>query len=419
MRTNDSELPTWFLLFFCFFPIVDVINGWILSIPKNIPFGILYRMLFIFACLLMLSGKNKIDSRQLFHLLMINTTFFVMICLFQAFYFQYSLALLIDEFSAITKYLLFFLVSLVFVEYPPSIVQNTKMLIFVNTGFSLGLIIPYLLKIGNHTYSNSAAGYKGFYFATNDISYSFIMLVTLLIFQLIDNYTEQRTKSQNILWVSLGADMFCLFIIGTKSGLAYILLMSLYLFFEIGVRNRYISYQLKFLTISSTLIFILLILLGGYKIIIEQLSGVITRITYFYYLYDGNLLKVLSSSRTIFLANAVDRFLAFPNNHWILFFGFGVINRMLLFSRDGYIEMDFFDTIFSYGVIGTVVFSYTLKSVYSLVKGHSSRLISRNTIPFIVSLFYAFFSGHVFYSGMSAMMFGWVISRDINRIGAQ
>ncbi len=42
-----------------------------------------------------------------------------------------------------------------------------------------GLLIPYVLGLGNSTYDD-AAGFKGFYFATNDIAYAFLIMLFLL-----------------------------------------------------------------------------------------------------------------------------------------------------------------------------------------------------------------------------------------------
>ena len=69
--------------------------------------------------------------------------------------------------------------------------------------------------------------------------------------------------------------------------------------------------------------------------------------------------------------------------------------------------MDFFDTAFSYGFVGCVVLVVSLAYI---VKKYKSELGNKRYLYlFFVSLIYAFFTGHVFYSAMSAMIFGTVI----------
>ncbi len=90
------------------------------------------------------------------------------------------------------------------------------------------------------------------------------------------------------------------------------------------------------------------------------------------------------------------------------------MNRNLWFGRYGMIEMDLFDTFFSYGTLGVTLLVTTIICLFTILKNRIIRIKARSYYLLVLTLIYSFLSGHVFYSGMSMMIFGYMFSQSIN-----
>ncbi|EHZ5578670.1 O-antigen ligase family protein, partial [Enterococcus faecalis] len=333
---------------------------------------------------------------------------FGILVVIQAIYFNNSLNDIISDGGSIVKYLLLFLICIIFLEYQVSIKRFLTFILCINFFLIAGLWIPYIFKVGNYTYQNSEAGFKGFYFATNDITYAFTMFSTIILISIVHQYTTNRYYFIKCHWGIFFLNLASLFLISTKFGLAYLLLMIFYIVYNFIFFNERVNARLKFLFVYLVIASIIFIVVVGHSYIFQHLSNLFSRISYFYYYYDGNWIDVLTSSRSIYLKNAIELFKEFPNSHLILWFGFGFSKRVTLFGRAGNIEMDFLDTLFSFGIIGMSLLIVTLMFLFFKIKDKGRYL-------FILTLVYAASSGHVFYSGMSTMIFGIVLARILKK----
>ncbi|EOH52930.1 hypothetical protein UA3_02458 [Enterococcus faecium EnGen0263] len=409
LEDESKQKSTKILLYFVgVFPIIDFINGVFLSEGVSIPIGSLYRIgLFVILLLLFINDKKLIGS-SFGILFILSMTAFLLILAVQTIYFDNSYSILFNDTSAITKYLLWFLLALLFSKISER--EITNLFIFIDVLFVIGLIIPYFLGLGNFTYANSNAGYKSFFYATNDLTYVFVILCTILLFYLIQCFTKKEWSNLFMFSILYLANCYCLLLIGTKTGIVYsvasLLITVLYLLFF----KSDIPFQIKFLLSQIILVGSIFSLFWGKNLFSDMIQGTIDRITYFYDLYDGNWVKILSSSRSIYFEDAVTNFVNYPQNHWIFLFGFGVENRWSFFGRaGGYIEMDFLDTFFSYGAIGIIIF--LLPITYLAYRIFKNRLFNKYAFLLLVTLGFAATSGHVFYSAMSATILGLIASR--------
>lgn len=409
LEDESKHKFTKFLLYFIgVFPIIDFMNGVFLSEGVPIPIGTLYRIILFVILLYLFINDEKLIVSSFGILFILSMSVFLLILAIQTIYFDNSYSVLFNDASAITKYLLWFLIGLLFSKVSEREIAN--LFIFIDALFVSGLIIPYFLGLGNFTYANSNAGYKSFFYATNDLTYVLVILCTILLFSLIQCFTKKEWSYLFSLSVLYLANCYCLLLIGTKTGIVYsvasLLVTVLYLLFF----KSDIPFQIKFLLLHIILVGSIFSLFWGKNLFSDMIQGTIDRITYFYDLYDGNWIKILSSSRSIYFEDAVTNFVNYPQNHWIFLFGFGVENRWSFFGRaGGYIEMDFLDTFFSFGAIGLLTFLMPI--IYLVYRIFKNSLFNKYAFLLFVTLGFAATSGHVFYSAMSATILGLIASR--------
>ena len=210
-------------------------------------------------------------------------------------------------------------------------------------------------------------------------------------------------------------NMVCLLLLATKTGIFYGLMLTIvlvvyFLFFQ---KNKSSSSQ----TIASLVIVIFTIFISmiGRGFIVEATAGTVTRITYFYHLFDGDLVRLLTSSRSEYLQGGWEYFSQSQHPFLIPLIGFGFEYRLLHFGRVGLIEMDFFDLLFSFGFIGVVI--VTMMISYFLILALKKRRKSIYSIVYIVLLGYGFFAGHVFFSALSTTILGLVCGGIILKYG--
>ncbi|EOH75664.1 O-antigen ligase family protein [Enterococcus malodoratus] len=394
-----------FLLLIMLFPLIDVFNGVFISYGYNIPLGTVYRVGFI--AYIFYGVLSKGIKRSGDYVLLLVTLFSLsIICIVQTFFFKTGLSLLVEELSYIIRFFLCLLIPFFgkqFEEY-----LSTKKLVWLTIMLDVlliaGLIIPYLLGLGNSTYDDTA-GFKGFYFATNDIAYAFLIMLFFIGWFLIQR--EKRVIPAGVLITLYFLNMYCLLILGTKSGLLAGVLYSIYLLFYFLFYYRSRTLYGQFFIFEFLLGMLFFLLMKGKELLLESLSSVIARFAYFRTLYQDDLPRLLLSSRNVYLQDAAANFLQLPKNQYVFWFGAGFENRWNWYGRKGgLIEMDFFDMFFSYGIIGTLVLLAVMGYFLNLA-------VQRGVNKFCVflllfTIIYSFLVGHVFFSALSATVFGFM-----------
>lgn len=401
---SDRGRSNIFLLLLMIFPLVDIFNGVFITYGHEVPLGIAYRLLFISFILysVLLQG---IKRSGIFFLLVISLAVLILICVIQSFFFSTGIAALIKELSYIIRFSLCLLIPFFAKQYQEqfSLKKIAGVTLVLDILLVGGLVIPYLLGIGNNTYDETA-GFKGFYFATNDIAYAFLVLLFLIGWFLIQ---QEKQCPSLLLLVLYFSNLYCLLILGTKSGLLSGILYSLYLLLYFIAHHQSKTLYEQFFVFEFLLLLTFLLVLKGKEFVLKSLSSVITRFVYFKTLYQNDWLRLFLSSRNIYLRDASAQFLQTPNNQTIFWFGSGFENRWEWYGRKGgLIEMDFFDMFFSYGMIGLVVLILVM-SYFGFI------IVHRGTNKFglfllLFTIIYSFLVGHVFFSALSATVFGFM-----------
>lgn len=218
------------------------------------------------------------------------------------------------------------------------------------------------------------------------------------------------------LLVLLLCNVGCMMLIGTKTGIVYSIVSLLVLVIYLVAEKTTVPYQVKYYLFLIGILLSLFFSIFGLPIANKALGGLVNRIAYFYNLYDGNWLKILSSSRSIYLTDAYHNFLSFKENYLIFIFGFGYRNRWLLFGRNGgYIEMDLFDTLFSFGVVGLCLFLLPFIELFRQMSAKVKKVNRQYQFLILVTLLFSSTSGHVFYSALSTTIFGLICAIFLNK----
>lgn len=418
MINEERIYSKWLIFIVSIFPIIDLLNGILLDSGSRLPIGSLYRIV-LFILLVGIFLESRMLTIQPFGIILIlSVLLLIAILSIQTVFFNDSFGIFFNDIGTVIKYLLWLLIAQIFAGLET--ILFTKMMIWIDIFFTFGMLIPYVLGFGNFTYENSGAGYKSFFFATNDLTYAFTILCTLLIFVIISYFDLSNWSGLAAIFVLYCANIFCLLLIGTKTGIVFSLVSLISTLFYLLFFKSEVPYSIKFLLAQFFIIGAIFTAFWGKSIFIGMIQGTIDRLTYFYDLYDGNWIKILSSSRSIYFEDAVTNFKLFPGNHWIFLFGFGFSNRWTFFGRQGgYIEMDFLDTFFSLGMIGLLVFLIPL--FYLLYRSVKYHFYNKYLFLVLVTLGFAATSGHVFYSALSSTLFGLVASRLLisKRIGEE
>lgn len=397
-----------FIGLFSFFPVIDFLNGLFLSIGYGMPIGIIYRLFclgFLFVAIL-----RRGTSRDIFSVLTIGVGCLLGIELFiQTVFLQMDMSEIIQNLIMIMKCMIWLLMPYFVYQYQSifNIQDFEKMSLSISLFFAVALLIPYFLGIGNASYSNGA-GYKGYFYATNDTTFAFIFALTFVGWYLLAYFKEWRTMKRLFLLLLYAALFLCLFLLGTKSGIVWGICLTVFNFFVFLFKKRTEVALLTKLSVSFALIPIgFYFFYGGIEKIVQSLSGIITRLTYFFHLFDGNLLTFMTSSRSTFLAAGWEHFTATASPIFY-FTGFGFSYRMKNWGIGDNIEMDLFDTLFSLGLIGfcliSLLFGYYLHLIFK------SKRKSIFSILFFIAIVYGFFAGHVLYSALCSTIVGLICS---------
>ncbi|MEN2666958.1 O-antigen ligase family protein [Listeria aquatica] len=396
-----------FLALVAVFPLIDSVNGFFLTTGETFPIGILYRFAFFFFLLFAIFSKVMPKSRYTFLTFLFILGSFLLFLL-QSIVLENPISHVTSDLGVLVKYFLWALIPYYMYQRRETfqILWLNRMFTVINLFFTAGLIIPYLLGVGTYTYAASEAGYKGFFYAQNDLSCAFIILITLSGWELHKKLQGKWRMGLILSLLLYAGNFFCLILIGMKTGILYGAFVSLILLVTVLFGSLYRSF-LHRLTIWIICLGILLWgAIKGARDIVSMLSGTFERLSYFYHLYDGDLVRLLSSSRSTFLDGGMTAFLSDPHFYFTFFGGQGFQYRLEQFGRMGLIEMDFFDAFFGFGLIGMILLLVLLGYFLKLALEKEGRSVY--SFILIVVIFYGFFAGHVLFSALSSTFLGLI-----------
>lgn len=203
--------------------------------------------------------------------------------------------------------------------------------------FPLTVLVPFSLGIGFQTYGEGAAGYKGFYYAQNDLCF---VLVTM--FFIASVRTLREFSFSGLLAILMNGA--CLLLLGMKSG--YILMVLAILFCvlnnDMPLKNR-IAISLAICLGCAFLI----------PAVSDNIGQIMQRWTYFSN-SANSFSSFLSSGRIERIGIAAAGLNAEGSQPAWFIFGVGEGYAQYL-APFGLVEMDPFDVFFQFGIVGAVL----------------------------------------------------------------
>ncbi|MEN2667782.1 O-antigen ligase family protein [Listeria aquatica] len=407
MTKNKPLNIYFFFIIMSVFPLVDFLNGLFISFNVPLPLGTAYRFfcfIYLVVCILHAGLKKNFYT-------LISITFIagsLMLLFLQAIVLQNSVSFLFADLAVFTKFFLWVVIAyFVYQRKEIFLTMNySKIFLVVSILFTLEMLIPYFLNVGNQAYVNSNAGYKSFFFASNDLTIAFMINATFVGWHFIKALERKAVLQTVALLILYLGIIVTLILISTKTGIIYGIL------FTVGILIHFLVCQKQFKSIYRLIIFIIAVaaliglVVAGWDFIISATSGMVDRITYFYRLYNGNLVRLLTSSRSDYMVAGYELFADNRNNFLIPLIGFGFEYRSINFERYGLIEMDPVDGLYALGLIGVVLTTVMLGYFFFVSLKKQNRSIY--TIAFMVLMFYSISAGHVMFSALSSTMLGLV-----------
>ncbi len=279
--------------------------------------------------------------------------------------------------------------------------------------FSLGILIPYVLRVGYSTYYDrfGARGVRGFYYSGNDITGALMILLPLALAYFFFIPREKFTKGK-ILFYSLGPSMsiICLMLIGTKTALiamvGEVAVMVVYALVIAARGNKEFIRRaliLTGITIVVGLIFngLSMLLNGAGRGLMDMLQQSLGGIRDAANEEGGSLI----SGRWNKLASTLADFKAAGPMAWLFGVGRG--------SQGHIIEMDLCDTGLLYGLFGCVTMlwlyvKYGVEFLMRVIKNFNV-LVLGAFVSLGITVAYLTVAGHILFTVTSGFFFAFVL----------
>jgi len=353
------------IIFLLLGPLLDVGAFYNLSV-NNIIRG-LYLLLVIF---LIFKNKNK----QSIKLLLILLIFSVVELLFQKFYLSFTY---METISNTLKFL-YLPVSILYFKDLTLKKYNKEKILSIIIFTYLGIyLLSYVLGIGANVYleTDGKSGFRGLFTSINEFS---AIIVGLL--PIVSNYLKEK-KRYLLLALLFILAILCSLLIGTKVLLGGIIIIILYLLYQ--KRNKFLNLELskKILMITISLILIIISLYLFTKTRTYHNMWIQQSFFKTDNIYDF-INKVIFNDRLSFLVNNFNYFKTSNIFNYLL--GIGLSNNTIKM-----VEIDIFDIIFRYGIIGFSMFAY----IFSKLSFKSLSTIEKFSLVLIILI--SLTSGHV------------------------
>ncbi|MBQ8117276.1 MAG: O-antigen ligase family protein [Lachnospiraceae bacterium] len=370
----------------CFIPIVDTLNGYLIKGSNISGIGTIYRLAY-FAIVLtyILKKPRKFE----FYLIFDFFVFLVFQFTVSGTYWRDSVELTVKLFMPLFMITLF-----------KGMVQNKtinignviKLMDFLAIVFPLTVLIPFVFGIGYSTY-RGGVGYKAFYYATNEISFSICVMIMYLWSRLI----KKMSFKHMILYLN---NALCCIIIGSK-----VVTGALFLFSFLLIWNNFIFAGKK---VSAKRLLLVFVIIGGivglYNTFSSQVDAIINRWITNQSVAETNI-AFLTSHRNVYLQKGFELFKSKGGLTYLFGWGLGGANNGMV-----NIEMDLFDILFSCGILGLLNVLYNYIALIKAIKFRSKEAILFLTISIVLS----FVGGHVLFTGLGGMMFAIMMLYSIS-----
>ena len=356
-----------------FYLLIDTIAGILIS--KGLPnIGLLFKGFLIFLMIFSIAAKKKSYPIIISFLFSLLSMYAIYWCIIDLKHFAKCFTNLFKIFSII----------IVFMYCKNELTDDDISVIFkVNYCIFVLNIILGALGFGNtsYQYNGETVGTNGFFYAGNEVTYTFICLLFFI------TYAYKGKKTLFYLF-----NLFLSFLIGTKTGMLVVLLVLF--------SDMYFSTTNKMKKRMIVFSFILFIILIYFFIKLVLYNNILVQMIIFKFKQNSkaghSILNALLSGRIERIPMIDDIY----NSSWTVvksLFGLGYIeiNKHTL-------EMDFFEMFYYYGIVG--LFILLLFYLYLIVNAYI-RQDKKQIVFIIITIFVSFFVGHVTYSVMGGVFF--------------
>ena len=303
--------------------------------------------------------------------------------------------------SSVTQLIKFMFLPIIFIfllnyndDYKISYIEMKKILKY-NVFFILTtILIAKLTNTGFNSYSDTiTTGVVGWYYSANEISGIITILFPLFL--------EDILKNNKYSFILVMYVIFMMMMLGTKTPLLGVLISLIALFIHILLKDKNKKNIFKIVFFIS------------YTVILFFNSSYLSNLNSGRYISTTN---AVFSSRDIYLNNTTREYI----NHNLekKLFGLGSTNNKVL---EKYVEMDFYDLLYRYGIIGFIIFMIPFfKIVLKMMEYALSHLNNYNYDKMILilitmlSLLIAFFAGHILSAPAVSIYFGITIILYMN-----
>lgn len=266
--------------------------------------------------------------------------------------------------------------------------------------FPLSMVIPKILNLGFYNYYNGS-GFKGFYFANNEVN-----VILMVLFVYCFNKLYQKITMSTL--VQLALCSAALLLIGSKTSLMAIPAAVVF-FIVFKPRENKKQFLKTILGIGGAGVVAVMLLLG------KQMIAVFSRLVEMYQYYSGRpnaFLTFLLSERNLRIGPAAEHWF-FNDKSGIINFLFGIgkaekCPNNTIYGLYSIIEMDFFDTLFWFGFIAACVVLVFYLIVF--VRACRKKNCFSEKVMFCLVLTFSMLAGHVMMSANAGTILGLVVA---------
>ena len=386
IKKNINKIVAVFLLLQ---PFIDLITGvCIHTLKLNFTLGIIIRVLFLlFICLVVIFVFKKKN---------ILIPYFIIGIYFASYIFGtiiYKDSNILFEIQNLVKVFYFPIVFVSLYSIRDYLRISNMTLFSVVFLYLILLFVPTVFGVGYKSYEITKAGTLGFFNSANEIS-GIISILTPIMFIIF-------YESKKIIPIILLTFIYLAVIltIGTKTPLLSLLITA-------AISLLYLwKYLLKMKQIKYIIVSILVVIVGIVSLVIigpktNFYKNIRTHLDYLKLDHVTDVFKdeklvdhFIFSSRLRFLHNKSKIYK--KSNLYQKIYGIGYINNN---KETKMIEMDYFDILFSHGIVGFLIFFtisiYMLYKTIEKTKKHSYQRLMIHTSIFFIG-FLAFFTGHI------------------------
>lgn len=373
--SSESLIDKLLWIGFSLWLIIDVITGYALNNGLTFPLSQGFKLLILLLLLIRVSRWERYLKISFILLLYLSL---------------FTISLILHErnlshtFIHLTKLISTFYLYVYFCAYiklgqSNFIIKADKVLTIAFIIVSIN-IVGGLAGIGFHTYPDEQVGYKGFFFAGNELGGVITALIPFLLYVVYLNYSLYRYVIFSLFVMLLS------YILATKSVLIASFLCVIIIPWILGTKK-----ERKRICVLGLLMGIPLLSL----LILKMLSSESELVLKLVYAYNTNGVKgLIFSGRDEFLAERGDEF-----------YDGDFLTKLMGIGGNISVEIDPIDSLLNYGYVGFVItiiiYAYLLCSAYKYKKNNSfvPVLIFQNWLILMMSII----AGHIMYSSMAGL----------------